>query len=291
MSQLQPPPPVETQILEFAKSRPAFTTAQLAAHCSASDWKRTNTLRALKRRGVIKPCGTFEGQILMTTHDPDQARAAFLAADPEADAALRSDALDQRLSTAQSDPAPTAAPTVPWQPETDQVAAIWDFTKTQIAFTKAQFFAQAVLPRHRLELIFRRWQNTGQIRYLGRKNGAGYFSAIDPEQIQRETRDKRLSPEGRIWSAMRIARIFTPVDLAATLSGIDHGISAEIIQKYCSNLAHYGYLRVLCKASRKSPARYQLIRNSGPLPPVQKRLSVLIDPNTDTIEYDKGARA
>lgn len=288
MTLIPKPPSVEGQILAFAKSRPAFTSAQLAAHCSASDWKRTNTLRDLKRRNIIQTCGKHQGQDVMTAFAPDTAMERFLAADLTDECALRFATLETRIKDMEAqDMKP--APAGQWTPSNAQEAALWAYIGDQSRFTKEQFFAHDSLPRHRLELIFRRWQRAGHIRFMERTNATSYFTAIAPEQIQKETRDKRMTPEGRLWSAMRITRTFTPVDLAASLAGLDAQITSQNIQKYCSQLAHYGYLRVLSKASRKAPARYQLIKNTGPLPPVLKRLPVLIDPNTDSIQHAKGA--
>jgi len=110
-----------------------------------------------------------------------------------------------------------------------------------------------------------------------------------PEPNPPERSPQELSKEGRIWCAIRSARKFTPLDLRFSLSQGAEAISLEDIQRYCSMLARAGYLSVLRKARPdKYIARYQLTNNSGPMPPVEKRVTVVIDTNKERIVYAPG---
>lgn len=87
---------------------------------------------------------------------------------------------------------------------------------------------------------------------------------------------------GKVWSAMRMLRSFSAGDVAAVVEIT----SRESVRRYANFLVRAGFLRVTRHGlGRCPPASYQLIRDTGPLPPgLYKRHTVLYDFNTDT-EY------
>ncbi len=91
------------------------------------------------------------------------------------------------------------------------------------------------------------------------------------------------SKHSNMWLAMRMLVRFSAVDLAAHCSTGRVTVTREDAQAYCGVLLRHGYLKCLRKAApdRGIEAVYQLIRNTGPKPPVLKRIRALFDPNQD----------
>lgn len=94
---------------------------------------------------------------------------------------------------------------------------------------------------------------------------------------------------GQLWRAMYMGRDFTYSDLI-------HSASIEIpeatAKDYCKRLLAAGYLKVLIKADphKARPAKYRLIRHSGPAAPQVQRVRQIYDPNTGAV-YPAEARS
>jgi hypothetical protein len=94
---------------------------------------------------------------------------------------------------------------------------------------------------------------------------------------------------GNLWRAMRMLQGFSPVDLAAHAATPTVAVSPEDAAAYCQTLTRAGYLRVVRKAAPPlRPAIYRLVRNTGPLPPVLRRVRAVIDGNTGQIVHVGG---
>lgn len=87
---------------------------------------------------------------------------------------------------------------------------------------------------------------------------------------------KNTAPRRKVWTSMRILRTFSQADLIITTE-----TSYRTVRRYLSALVNAGYVR---QKGRGSDARYQLMRNTGPMPPAIKG-SKLIDQNTGR-DYD-----
>lgn len=85
---------------------------------------------------------------------------------------------------------------------------------------------------------------------------------------------KKSTPRRQVWMSMRIMRTFSQQDLLNTTES-----SYRTVRRYLSALVNAGYVR---QKGRGSDARYQLLRNTGPMPPAIKG-SKLIDQNTGVI--------
>ncbi|MES1936712.1 hypothetical protein [Salinisphaera hydrothermalis] len=81
----------------------------------------------------------------------------------------------------------------------------------------------------------------------------------------------------RIWQAIRVMRSYTVRDLVATAE-----CRVEPVRHLVRDLVDAGYARVTQPAHRPSGrhARYQLLRDTGPLPLVRHKSGALTDPNT-----------
>lgn len=103
---------------------------------------------------------------------------------------------------------------------------------------------------------------------------------------------KGRTPELNMWTAMRKLQSFAPSALAAHAISDDVQVSIETAQGYCRALLSTGYLRATRKAvPGKVEAIYRLCRETGPLAPQPRRVSAVVDPNTDEIILVRGGAA
>lgn len=97
------------------------------------------------------------------------------------------------------------------------------------------------------------------------------------------------TPPGNMWTAMRGLRSFSPRDIAAHATSELTVVTLEMAQSYCQMLVRASYLRVMDKAiPGRRDAVYRLIRNTGPRPPVERRVRVVIDENQQKIVHIAG---
>lgn len=83
----------------------------------------------------------------------------------------------------------------------------------------------------------------------------------------------------RLWQAMRILREFTAHELCATCE-----TKIQPVRNFVNQLRIAGFVIVAHKGDRARhvPARYRLIRNTGPkCPALVRGRRVFFDPNTD----------
>jgi hypothetical protein len=171
----------EEDIWRFLKKHPKFTNADVADACAASEWKRTNYLRSLRRKGILKPCG--------------------------------------------------------------------------------------------------------------REGSTQYFTIFESQDVQIFAAKKRGVKEGAMWQAIRVLKVFTPDDLRVALPSEPIPVTPTEIQNYCSLLTRAKYLTVMQRARPGTrPARYRLINDTGPLPPIKRQLMVVVDGNEDRVIYAQGER-
>lgn len=90
------------------------------------------------------------------------------------------------------------------------------------------------------------------------------------------------SVQENLWRAMRIMRRFTPHDLALAAATGERSCSEYSARRYCSILAHAGYLLRDKPFYQTIPSRY-----TGPLPPVIKRGPKVYDQNTNKVVWEK----
>ena len=100
-----------------------------------------------------------------------------------------------------------------------------------------------------------------------------------------EKKPARFGPKlQRLWRAARRHSVFSAADLCALSSLPEDPVTVEEAARYCDMLLAAGYVRIRQKAIRgQQPARYQLLRNTGPMPPEKRRITVVLDPNTGEI--------
>lgn len=140
--------------------------------------------------------------------------------------------------------------------------------------------------RHVLE----RWVTQGHLAHAAsRKTGKTRDARV--YKVSAKTPQPFGSPEYRMWQAARHLGTFSAADLAAHSSVEGGPVTLEEAHRYCRMLLGAGYLRVMSKAKPgKSPARYKLIKKTGPKAPIRRRVTVVIDPNTGEVQLPEDLR-
>lgn len=281
-----PSGPHEEEIWRFIRSRQVFTHAEVTLFCSAADWKRTNYLRHLERLNLVTLYQRKGNARFYTAQDPATLSGDAAEIDNSTlDAQWRADALKSKITTRQD----TGQPIKPWEPETPEDLKLWDFVRHQIRFTRDYVLAQKLAPDNKVTLFLRSLENAGLLRSAGFEEGKPYFTALTSAEIMHRAKDKRLTKEGRIWTAMRAASKFTIEDLLMTFAGLEDQFSEKSIRSYCTTLQKAGYLKDTRRGRVKAQSvRYHLVRDTGPLPPTVKRVPVVTDPNEGRVVYVQG---
>ncbi|WP_172298306.1 hypothetical protein [Pseudoruegeria sp. HB172150] len=109
------------------------------------------------------------------------------------------------------------------------------------------------------------------------------------QQPKQPIAEHEATPAGNMWLVMRKMGLFSRVDVAAHATTDTVQVSEQEAGDYCRLLARGGYLRIAAKEVRgKREAMYRLIRDTGPKPPAEKRVTAIFDPNVSRLTYIAG---
>lgn len=286
MTVYMPSTDLEEEIWRFIRSRHTFTRAEVGMFCSASGSKQIKYLQHLISLGLVRQIARHGRLQTLTAQNPDSFSGDTSAIEDSAQfAQQRSKELNATLTAAQMVDTPQQV----WEPETDEDKELWDFVRQQTRFTRDFVLAQKIAPANKTKLFLRKLTFSGLLRTAGCEDKIPYFTALSPLELMNRSQDKRLTNEGRIWTAMRTAGSFTIEDLLMTFTGLEDGFSEARIRRYCGVLETAGYLKDARRGrAKQQPVRYQLIRNTGPLPPTVKRTPVVIDHNIGKVVHVQG---
>lgn len=145
------------------------------------------------------------------------------------------------------------------------------------------------LSRPSIQWILRSWVEQGFVRVEGTGNRQRYQLSPDASgQAEAPLPVKRLRnalPHDRaaqnLWTAARQLRDgWSAEELSAHAITADvPDLPEQVVRNFVNLLLRSGYLRVLRKARPGRPARYRLLRDTGPRPPEEKRVRATWDPN------------
>ncbi len=169
--------------------------------------------------------------------------------------------------------------------------AAWALAQRLGRFTYADISAQLHISMDRASEIVRDWVRAGAVARFEAPRGRQLVHEIVPGRAPQMTGGPGSVPLN-LWTAMRGLKSFTPTDLAAhaTTDTVQVGLAAA--QAYCQALLRGGYLKVERKASPpQREAIYRLIRNTGPLPPRERRVRAVFDENLGQIVHVEGGAA
>lgn len=163
--------------------------------------------------------------------------------------------------------------------------AAWAHAATLGTFGYAEIATGMGFPIERASAIVRAWEAAGRVESIEPP------PTVNPQRrffrvlaVEAGAQPRARSGQENLWTAMRRLRAFTPTDLVAHAATETVKVTLQRAQAYCSSLLAAGYLRAERKAQPgKREAVYRLIRNTGPRPPMEKRVRAVIDENTDDL--------
>lgn len=167
-------------------------------------------------------------------------------------------------------------------PTESTLAEAWAALERRIAsgepVTVRHLSAEAHVSTVTASTMLRGWLRAGSIRRAPTYTDRRPVYELVPED-ERPTSPRR-SAEQNMWDAMRGLVTFTPVDLSAHATTDDVTVTDRQASTYCQTLLAGGYLKVERKGSKSRPATYRLIRRTGPLAPLERRVRAVVDANT-----------
>lgn len=171
--------------------------------------------------------------------------------------------------------------------------AIWTTALRLGEFSYGLLAAEAHASMGRVQVLVKQWRGAKAVAFVGPGPlGRHLFRVTGPAApLPQDGRTKEgvRSPEQNMWATMHRQGAFTPTDLVALCNTSTIMVSPDEASAYCQMLLRAGYLRVLTKAvPGKIEAKYRLIRYTGPLPPVSRRTTVVMDQNLGKIVYVAG---
>lgn len=173
--------------------------------------------------------------------------------------------------------------------------ATWAAAKRLGSFSTYQLASEMVMSTRRAVALIKRWERAGAIEMIGLGQGGKYLYAAKPGcAFPRPTvRDGAPGPDatapGNMWRAMRGLTSFTATDIAAHSTTPDVDVPHEVAQDYCQMLVRSGHIRVATKPiPGRREAIYRLVRNTGPLPPRERRVRAVWDDNLQEYLYIAG---
>lgn len=168
--------------------------------------------------------------------------------------------------------------------------AIWATARRLGTFTYGQLAAEAKTNVDRATRLVRGWLAARAVEDAGEgPSRRRLFRIVADADAALPRAPVAGSPQGNMWRTMRSIGAFSPVDLAAHSCTDTVQVSRDDAAAYCQTLLRAGYLKVERKARPgRQEAIYRLIQNTGPKPPVIRRVRAVIDQNTGQIVHVAG---
>ena len=165
-------------------------------------------------------------------------------------------------------------------------ARIWKLVQRQVVFGYGEICAELSVEERKIRPILLGWVAEGKL--IERPAGKAHRKMFELSRPYREPKDRMSIVAQQLWTAMRGLKSFDPVALASH-SRVDLAVTLTEASSYCQSLLRGGYLKVVRTASPGvREATYRLIRDSGPLPPREKRVNAVWDPNDVAYAYVAG---
>ncbi|MFC4214012.1 hypothetical protein ACFP4H_12805 [Pseudophaeobacter arcticus] len=275
----------EREMLEFIRSQLRFVEMDVSAHCSARPEAMSRFMERLRDSGAVVPCGVSGGLRYLTAWGPQEAvKIDAMDKAGELTAKRARSYLLELIEGAAAEGVSVDIPTS--KPGTDHERKIWQFISAHRHFTNGD--VMAAFPENPLETMgfLRALRAAKVVKFWGREKATAFYTVHSPKEQRVAAKDLRSSTEGAIWSAIRIKRRFRPLELHQALLPTRPELSQDEVTRYCRTLNKAGYIKPP-KPTKKITCEtpFNLVNNTGPLPPHSQRVTVIVDPNEDRISY------
>ena len=184
-----------------------------------------------------------------------------------------------------------------------QNAAIWATALRLQEFSYASLAAECHIPIERATALIRGWVKLRLANYdhVGDRGRSIFKLTPAAREVHvpanMVVQEKEASAQENLWRSARMLGSFGALDLAVHSTTPTVEVTEEAATRFCQMLLKGGYLKVLRKASFRrrrasivrTTAIYRLVRNTGPLPPVERRVAAVFDLNLGEYTYVAGA--
>jgi hypothetical protein len=172
----------------------------------------------------------------------------------------------------------------------DKATAVWTVALRLQAFSYSALAAETHTEIKVISQLVRGWHRAGVILDDGLGKGGKRLWKVAPNATLPVRPVVIGTVHGNLWRSMQLLKAFCPTDLMAHSSTDETRVTVEDASAYCQTLNRAGYLRVTRKAvPGQREAIYRLIRDTGPKPPVLRRIRAVFDQNLGEIVYTAGA--
>ncbi|SUZ34105.1 hypothetical protein ROE7235_03887 [Roseibaca ekhonensis] len=176
----------------------------------------------------------------------------------------------------------------------DAIAKLaWNIATRMEVFTYYDLSSELHIEARRVAVFVRDWQRAGAVEACGKRGNRRAFRVVDarrPALMRADgTAIRRESPAGNMWRVARRLTVFTPSDVMSHANTPTCEVTLAAAQEFCQMLNRAGYLKVLQRAAPgRREAAYRLIRDTGPLPPRERRVRAVYDENLDEFTHLAG---
>ena len=165
-------------------------------------------------------------------------------------------------------------------------AKIWQLAQRQVSFGYGEVVAELSLSERLVREVLLGWVAEGRLTERG--PGKRHRKMFEVTAAYRAPKDRAGMIAQQLWTAMRGLKTFDPIDLAAQCRE-DLSVSVAEASAYAQSMLRGGYLKVRRTASPGlREATYQLVRDTGPRPPRERRVTAVWDPNEANYAYVAG---
>lgn len=178
-----------------------------------------------------------------------------------------------------------------YTPINPQEQLIWDFIQKEGTVTHKSISGHVEVTDYFRTNFISKLKRMGIVKVLGAKDGQKQFTILSADELRKRAKDNVPSEAQIMWTTMRLLRNFDAAQVHLSTKQHAPHITLKRIQDYCKSLMRGGYFRVTVKAiPGKRLAKYKLINDTGPLAPVIRRRSILVDTNLDRVAYVTGEK-
>lgn len=183
--------------------------------------------------------------------------------------------------------------------------AIWAAALRLGEFNYAGLAAECHIDQRRAASLIRGWCKMGLATFkeVGTKRRHVYMltaaARADDLPANLVVIEPIASAAENLWRTSRRLGAFSPLDLAVHSTTPQVDVTEEDAARFCQMLLRGAYVRVLRKAAFtrkggkvvKRPPIYRLVRDTGPIPPVERRVAAVYDANLKQYTHIAGGEA
>ena len=140
----------------------------------------------------------------------------------------------------------------PFTPKTELESRVWDYIKSHDQFGYRDLETHIPAPRNTIRILVGKLKKRGCIRLVDSKGNRVYFTARSVSEKIADQLKMRSTPEGAMWTAIRILGAYSIADVVYALVGTGFVVTQSQVKAYMQRLLAAEYLHVIRRASPDS---------------------------------------